>query len=59
MFYKQQAREPHEECVSEINLLDEMVRWAYRKLQNNEYISIEDAVMLHRMKMWLKHGIQV
>lgn len=42
--------------ADDIDLLHDMVRWAYSKLHHATYSKQEDALMLDRMKLWLEHG---
>ena len=37
--------------------LQDLVRWAYTKLHNREFSSMDDALKLDEMKLLLEHGI--
>ena len=58
MFDEEPDGDPHGECAATIHSLEEMVRWAYAKLHAVEFRSLDDALMLDRMKLLLEHGIE-
>jgi len=41
----------------EVSYLEEMLRWAYSKLQGRTFSNMEDALMADRIKLWIEHGI--
>lgn len=57
MFDEQPDGDPHGECSAEIHRLEELVRWAYSKLHGRTFSSIDDALKLDEMKLFLEHGV--
>lgn len=57
MFDEQPDGDPHGECAAEIERLVELVRWAYTKLQHQNYTKQDDALKLDEMKLLLEHGL--
>jgi len=56
MFDEQPDGDIHGECAFEIERLQELVRWAYSKLHNRTFDSLDDALKLDEMKLMLEHG---
>ena len=57
MFDEQPDGDPHGECAHEIRRLQEIVRWAYSKLHNQHFRSVDDALKLDEMKLLLEHWL--
>lgn len=57
MFDEQPDGDIHGECAHEIRRLQEIVRWAYSKLHNQHFKSIDDALKLDEMKLLLEHWL--
>lgn len=56
-FDEEPDADPHGECAAEIHRLQELLQWAYSKLHNRTFSSMDDALKLDEMKLFLEHGV--
>jgi hypothetical protein len=56
-FDEEPDADPHGECAAEIHRLQELLQWAYSKLVYRSFDSMEDALKLDEMKLFLEHGV--
>lgn len=47
----------NERLGQELEYVEELLRWANSKLHYQTFLSMDDALMQDRMKLWLEHRI--